>query len=101
MGFESKTDSLTSSYNKIIAFDEIQRLVGKLSLLVSRNNFDIRPGSQLNTYNSRCRNRECKLLPPKYTSGRDSFSAIKTAEYLNICKEAAVTYFKVQFTNFA
>jgi hypothetical protein len=101
MGRESRTDSLTSSNNKIITFDEIQRLVRKPSLLGSRNNFDIRPGSQLNTYNSWCRNRECKLLPPKYTSGRDSFSVIKTAEYVKICEKAAVTYFKVQSTNFA
>jgi len=93
MGCESRTDSLTSSNNKIITFDEIQRLVRKLLLLDSRNNFDIRPGSQLNTYDSWCRNGECKLLPPKYTSRRDSFSVIKTAEYVKICKKGAVTYF--------
>jgi hypothetical protein len=93
MGHESRTDSLTSSNKKITTFDEIQRLVRKLSLLVSRNNFDIRTGSQLSTYNSWCRIRECKLLLPKYTSGRDSFSVIKTAECVKICKEAAVKYF--------
>lgn len=100
MGRELRTGSLMSSNNKIIAFDEIQRLVRKPSLLVSSNNFDIRPGNQLNTYNSWCRNRECKPLRPIYTS-EDSFSVIKTAVYVKICKKAAVTYFKVQFTNFA